>query len=220
MGSERDQTNLTTSETSSFIKALSNSIFSKRNIREKRLNPAYCISPNVNVLVVVVYAEGPHGVGGFSDPAWSASAPFSQPPLPACCSEGLSGPYSQETGRADALNSPCSHVTSFPAVTHPRNLLSPSSHIRQLPASGHQSNASAFPCPCTIVSSVPEDPGTRITFKWSLVQNQRRGLQRTASMGTTPGYRRLGAASRRGTKVTARDRGRQVFLTVTFWNLQ
>lgn len=35
-----------------------------RSSGERRLNPAYCISPNANVLDVVVYTEGSCGVGG------------------------------------------------------------------------------------------------------------------------------------------------------------
>lgn len=97
---------------------------------ERRLNPVYCTSPNVNVLGVVVYT-------------WRASWGWS------------------------------------------------------------------FLWPC-MTSISPLLPGTIscllycFTFKQSLVQNKKLGLQRTASMGTTPGNRRLGMAR---TKMTVRDHG-------------
>lgn len=216
MGSERDQTDLLASEISSSIKALSNSIFSRRNIRREEIKSS---------LLHIAKCECSGGCGlhwkaswgwWFLWPCMMSTSPL-LPATPSCLLfwRIIWALFSGDTESwcfKQPLQ-PCSLLPSFPAVTHPRNLLSPSCHvlchIRQLLAPRHQSNASAFPCPCTTVSSVPEDSGTRITLKWSLVQNQKQGLQRSASMGTTPGNRRLGAASRRGTKVTARDRGEE-----------
>lgn len=215
MGLERGQTILLTHETSSW--RLWETPFSAGGILgERRLNPAYYISPNVNVLGAVVYIWRASWAWWFLWPCMTNISPL----LPATIScllfwRFVWAPFSgdKETWCFQQPLQLGSLLPSFPAVTHPWDLPSPSSHVLchicQLPASGHHSNASAFPYPSTIVSSVPEDSRTRITFKWSLVQNKKLVLRRTTSMGTSPGSRRLGVASRRGTKVIVRDHGEE-----------
>lgn len=189
---------------------------------EKRLNPAYCISPHMNVLGVVVYICRVSWVGGSSDPVWWASVPFSQPPFPACCSEGLSGFYSQEIWRADALNSPCSQVLSFPP-----SQLSLTHGIFLHPM-----------CCATYVSSQPL--GIRMLLPFYHCVLSSRGLRDKDNFQTEPGTKQKtgpaedclnGLHSRQQEASCIKQKGhkndsegswwgRQVFLMVTFCSLQ